>query len=206
MGYVYIARDQQHHRFKVGKTNNSITRMKTHKTSNPSLELVYSYETENPTPCEKFLKMHLAPYRICGTREFFFLKETVDLDEALQAVKRFEEECLPKRKTVEQIKSVTSDGKLIEPTKRDHELYQQLRTIRDEMEKLELQCDELENELKMTIGTTDGIAGLATWKSQPRKGFDFKVFEQENRDFVAEYEDIFRKYRTEIISRKFCLK
>ncbi|MGH9616104.1 MAG: GIY-YIG nuclease family protein [Acidobacteriaceae bacterium] len=208
MKCVYFAQDEQIDRFMIGKTDDSSKRIKSHRTSNPSLKYIAMYETENPFPCETFLKKYFASRRIPGTKEFFSLPEQDSsiFDAAISAVKQFEKECLPKIKHAEEFKKVASDGTLVKPSSRARELYGQIRVVSDAIDRLNLQYEELESELKLTIGGADGIDGIATWKSEARTGFDFKVFEEENKEFVTEYEDIFRRYRTRTLLRKFCLK
>ncbi len=201
---LYFAQDELVDRFKIGKAKDIQKRMKTHRTSNPGFKILATYQTADPKACEAFLKSYLAQYRISGTDEFF--SSDASIDDALLALKHFEGLSLPKIVKVNYLAKIASDGTQLSPSSTDMNLYFQVRALRDERTRLDLEIVDKENELKIHIGEADGIEGVATWKTGKRGGFDFKTFERENREFVECHSDVFGKYRKKTFFRKFLLQ
>ena len=69
-GFVYILVDNANNAFKIGFTTNLESRLETHKTSNPFLELVKVYNVSS-IDVETSIHYKLTHYRIAGTNEWY---------------------------------------------------------------------------------------------------------------------------------------
>ncbi len=67
-------------------------------------------------------------------------------------------------KAVELLKIEKSDGQILNADERAVQLYDQLREIHVKQSQLNFERDFLQGQLKLIIGTADGIEGVATGK------------------------------------------
>jgi|TARA_R100000084_G_scaffold90440_1_gene44441 putative phage-type endonuclease len=76
----------------------------------------------------------------------------------------------------------------IEPQESHIALADELKQIRAQYAELEKRKKHLENQIKECIGTSYGIAGIATWsESKPRRTFDRSNFEQQHPELAKQY-------------------
>lgn len=76
----------------------------------------------------------------------------------------------------------------IEPQESHLALASELKNVRAEYAELERRKKHLENQLKESIGSSYGIAGVATWsQSKPRTRFDRSTFEQQHPELAKQY-------------------
>jgi len=83
------------------------------------------------------------------------------------------------RALVEDLREATAD---------ERELHRTLLEVRKDHKALSERKDELENQLRATIGDDIGIRGIATWKSsKPRTRLDEKAFKEAEPEKYSEY-------------------
>ena len=71
-GYIYFLQSPSiGGLIKIGKTNNLLTRMESHKTSNPSFRLIHFFSGWNISQIESLLHTLLNEYRVSGQKEWF---------------------------------------------------------------------------------------------------------------------------------------
>lgn len=70
---------------------------------------------------------------------------------------------------------------LLEPTSDDFKLLERLLKIKEEQEYLAIETELIESRLKKRIGTSAGLRGLATWKTQVSRRYDEKLFRESIR-------------------------
>jgi len=76
----------------------------------------------------------------------------------------------------------------IEPQESHLALASELKHVRAEYAELEQRKKHIENQLKESIGSAYGIAGVATWsQSKPRTRFDRSTFEQQHPELAKQY-------------------
>jgi hypothetical protein len=141
---------------------------------------------DDPPECESFLH-HYFESKCLDKKAKLFRLGTEDLGVATKAAEGFARRFLPLHHAVEQLKTQSSNNRLMAPEQRHRELCRQIRELREQEFRISKRRELLENELKVAIGTSAGIEGLATWKSHVQNTFD-------RERFKAEHPDIFNSY------------
>lgn len=98
-----------------------------------------------------------------------------------------------------------TNGKVVEVGEDVMEVYNNLKSVREEIANLEKQKEELEAKLKMGFGDAEAISfggtTLATWKaSKDSEKFDAKAFQADHPELAQQY------MKTVKSSRRFLLK
>jgi len=81
-GYVYVLRDKGHQIIKLGFTSDPDARLSQHRSSNPFLIPIALFPV-NSQLCETVAHDFLKPYRVIGTREWYY-----DVPEVLEAISK----------------------------------------------------------------------------------------------------------------------
>ena len=193
MGHVYFFRRDNQRIFKIGRAKCLERRAKTHSTSDPWLQQYRVIETEDEIRLEKFLHGYLQSKRLKG--EFYALTEA-ELSDAITAAEKHDQDFVPVLRTVERLKSKESDGERLPSDPAKQTMYENLVRLREEKFRIERECEQVENQLKLAIGTHDEIAGLVSWKSQTCSDFAEK-------DFRNDHPKLYEKYLRQRVLRKF---
>jgi T5orf172 domain-containing protein len=186
MAVVYFLRHGDEDLFKLGKARTLEGRLRNHHTSNPRLTVFAVIETENmaeASACEAYLKGSLQSrrYRYAeSTAEEVFALTPADVEKAMQDAQQFLEQDVPRQKEVDRLATAPSDGRLLIPGNGDWDTYWRLLEVREAEYTARLGRVRLENTLKLKIGTSDGLEGIASWKTQPRHDFDEQRFKLEH--------------------------
>ena len=185
MGVFYFLRDNSNSLVKIGCTSagDVEARLNALRTGNPGLQLALRIETADPFGVETLLHRSFAPKR--KMREFFELTRG-DLEEA-ERIARFADEAVPIRESVDLLKQERDNGILIEPLEAHQQLVDRLREVKHEYDRIKLEKDELELQLKSIIGLFAGIDGLVTWKALEQPRLDQTQLKLERPEIYQEY-------------------
>ncbi len=155
-GYIYIIKETSKiGRYKIGKSKNPIDRINSLNVSSSETSLLIDrqFETVDMESAEKTIQLMLKPYRIKKRAEWFFFKDEIELENAINTIVK----CL------EFIKQYRDDHRLVD--------------INNEETKEQEQ--EIENEIseKEKIGIYNGVfwdKGRKKWRSELVK--DYKSY------------------------------
>lgn len=202
MGYVYILQSGSENLFKVGKTSGELAaRIKQLATGNPHpLTLFDSIETDDYAACETFLHGRLQSKRCTNgsAREFFELPPD-ELHAAIQDARDYLADDLPREKEAEKLTHEQDDGRIVQPSSADWDVYMNLLRAREEEQLALTRKTRFETRLKLVLGAASGLDGMATWKTQTAMRFDLDSFK------TAEPE-LHERYLRESKSRPFFLR
>jgi hypothetical protein len=178
MAFVYILRVGDEDVFKIGEAGNVGSRIKGLSTGNhhPLTEFD-SIETDDASACESYLHGVLRSRRIRngGGKEFFALTAS-EVEEAVRDARAYVAEHLPVKREVERLSKQESDDTVLQPGDEEWSVYGELLEVREDIYRLKVRRERLENDLKMVIGTAAGLDGLVTWKTHTLSRFDESSF------------------------------
>lgn len=175
---VYILKEGTSNVFKIGRTKGDVAAvLKRLQTGNSKpLSHFDTVEADQESACEAFFHRRLVSRRVGGGGGWEFFR--MDSDEHMYATV---EEFRVMAKTLEEAEEAISpfdheqcSAELVDPTDEDRELLVRLLKIKEEQAYLKFECELIESQLKLRIGTTSGIRGVATWKTELR--FDEECF------------------------------
>jgi T5orf172 domain len=195
MPFVYALQSGDENRFKIGRTTGDpAARKKNLATGNPyGLTIVDQVETESEILCETYLKRLLRAHRCAaGDATEIFAITLEELHCAFEDAREFLREYLPVEQEAELLATAQSDGRVLTPGHHELEIYQRLLQIRQEEDRLRLEREFAESELKLAIGTADGLLGIATWKTREQKRFDQNTFKSAYPDLWENFSRVSR--------------
>ena len=186
MPYVYVLRSGSGNVFKIGRTRGDVdARIKKLSTGNPQpLTRFDVIETDHESLCENFLHNRLRTRRQGG--EFFAL-DPGELELVIAEARRFIAEFVPKQTEAARLATEENDERILDPDAAHIDTYQQLLQVREALDDLELQREQLETALKLAIGTAAGLDGLASWKTHSTQRFDTDTFKVAEPVLYSQY-------------------
>jgi hypothetical protein len=191
---VYVLREGNSNIFKIGRTSGDtdtvIRRLQTGNSQPLSLfDLVV---TEQESACEAFFHRRLRSRRpLQGGGWEFFEVEATEMRKIVSEFRGMFEQLEAARQIVSDLIGRESRDVLIEPSAEDRDLLLRLMRNKEEQEYLRFECELIESQLKQRIGTTSGIRGLATWKTQLTRRYCDKLFRDSEPDT---YNNLLEKY------------
>lgn len=195
---VYFFRNGTDDLFKIGITRGDVDARRKHlSTGNPNGLVEFAQiETPNASATETFAHRWIETRRCSGdAREFFALTE----DEAAAHVKLtsdFATNALPRRRQVAELAKLQSDGRSLAPGEREVTLCQELAEVRQQIYRLSILEEHLEDGLKLLLGEAGEITGLVSWKTEVRSTFNTGAFRQE-------HDGLYKQFLRESRSRRF---
>ena len=177
---VYVLREGQSNVFKIGRTKGTVDGVvKRLRTGNSHpLNIFAVIETDQESACEAHFHQCLVGRRVVqgGGWEFFEMESE---EEMRRVIKEFEDlvkelECV--RQSVSQFSDQQCSEDIVEPTAEDRTLLNELLVIKEKQAYLKFEQERIESKLKLRIGSSSGIRGIATWKSELR--FDEQCFKE----------------------------
>jgi hypothetical protein len=191
MSFVYILQSGEENLYKIGIANDVDERLRDLKTGNPRRFFVFglidTVDRESANAVESFLHKMFQSKRVPGGGREFFALTRMEAEDAERAGRAFLSEALPRRKEVEALSKEESDDRLLRPRDQDWEVVRSLLHWRENKYKAEIECERNENRLKLTIGASAGIDGLATWKSHLVARFDQGAFKLAEPDLYQAF-------------------
>ena len=190
MPYVYILRSGSENLFKIGRTDRDVdARIRQLATGNPyRLTKFDVIETEHDLLCETYLHKILRSRRsiASGAREFFTITPE-DMKSKIREAREFLAEFVGKQEEADRLSEQETDGVLLKPGDPEWSIYRELLGAREEEDGYHYQRLLLENKLKIAIGKSDGLDGIATWKIQERDRLDQAALKSEQPDIFRMY-------------------
>ncbi|MFJ9371028.1 GIY-YIG nuclease family protein [Nocardia sp. NPDC101769] len=206
MAYIYAFQLGNDDLFKIGKTSNSLEKRRNQlQTGCPStLTLFRSVSTATGADAlagEQFIKQRYAA-RLVRPRSEIFRFTPAEVVGVLAAAQEYVERELPREKAdkaaVAQLEEASPDEEVLAPTADMTMLHHQLHDMLTEKARLENQVKDAENEisrltaaLKIAIGKTSGIAGIAMWRiGKSRARFNPERLQREAPDLHQQYQTL----------------
>jgi hypothetical protein len=189
MGFVYIRRSGDTDLFKIGRTGDVEQRGKQLATGNPErMTLFDTIESEYASECETYLKerLRLRRSRRSAATEIYEVDE-VELRQAIEATRAFDREVLTNREVIEHLSHVESDDRLLPAGERELELYEKLLAARHAEDTAKRERERLEMKLKLAIGTSSGLDGLVTWRTQWARELDTSALREHEPEIYARF-------------------
>ena len=175
MAYVYILRSGSENLFKIGRTDRDVDgRVRQLATGNPyRLTKFDVIETEYDVLCETYLHRMLRSKRSLASeaREFFAISPE-ELGLIISEARGFLADFVANQIHAERLAEEESNGLLLKPSDSDWSIYAKLLAVREEEDSFRYQRELLENKLKIAIGKSDGLDGIATWRAQSVERLD----------------------------------
>ena len=175
MAFVYILRSGSENLFKIGRTDGDVdARIRQLATGNPyRLTKFDVIETEHDSLCETYLHRILRSKKslTSDAREFFSMTAE-HLRAAVRDAREFLSEFVAKQQEANRLSEEQTSGMVLKPGDREWSIYSKLLAAREEEDIYGYRRQLLENELKIAIGTFDGLDGIATWRRQTVERLD----------------------------------
>lgn len=93
----------------------------------------------------------------------------------------------PLNAKVEALSRVQSDGHMLVPSEREHDLYKRYVEAREQEDKWAAKRELLEAKLKVAIGTAAGLEGLLKWESTEVRRLDQKALREAEPNVYARW-------------------
>lgn len=194
---IYFLRNKDNGWTKIGHTKDFESRYKQHKTSNPSLEFVFSAETNFASKIEAYLKNLFS--KQCKHIEHFELT-----DAEIEEAKRTIEDLNHKLADIEgsrEIRDLKDLKPPRHPTNSERELLGKIQEVKIQKIAIEIEHEILEAELKKSISDSEEIIGIASFKVQSRTSIDLDRLKSDMPEIFEKYK-IETSFRTLRYSRK----
>lgn len=197
---VYILRQGTDNLFKIGRTGAGVETRRRQLATGNSKELSVFDIIEAPTGHGPRLETDLLNacrskrVRDGGGRDFFRatpeeLQPHIENTRALAQSISIREEAM-------RLAGVESDGRMLEPTADDSARREEVAKLLEQEAILKARREKIYDEWKVSIGTADGIKGVATWRSQ-------EVSRLDQRALRMDHEDLYHRYLTSSTQRPF---
>jgi hypothetical protein len=183
MSSVYAHQYGNENLFKIGRSNNVERRRRHLVTGNPhGLTPFDEIEAgEYDSQVEKFIHDRLRNKRSRDSEAREFFRVTPDeVRKEMRLARHYLEACIPMQCKVERLASEPSNGKMLEPNDQELEYYSRLLDVRVEQDDATVRRQLVEYDLKLAIGTADGLKGLVTWKTETKNTFNLEAFKTEH--------------------------
>jgi len=190
MACVYVLRSGTENLFKIGRTDGDVeTRIRQLATGNPyRLAKFDVIETEHDSLCETYLHRMLRSKKssASGAREFFAITPE-ELRSVIAEAREFLAEFVAKQEEADRLAEEETDGVLLKPGDAEWSIYSSLLAAREEEDTYRYQRQLLENKLKIAIGRSDGLDGIATWRTQVAERLDQAALKSAQPDIFRMY-------------------
>jgi len=204
MAFVYFFRSGERDAFKIGKTGVKVfDRKKALGTGNPdrlSEFAVIEMPMGDHTRCESFLHGLWGHRRIFESDGTEWYRLTVsEAEEAIESAQRYLEVDVPRLKEAERLNKFDSESGILQPSDDEWQVYQQILERSQEKYVANLELERLQTRLKLLIGTSSGLDGIATWKTRRKRTLH-------QPSFKADHPALFERYLRPSQDRPFKIR
>jgi hypothetical protein len=186
MGVVYALQHGTEEKFKIGliRSGTADARRKALSTGNPNrLKLVAEIETVHHNACENYLHRTLGSKRIAeGDGAEWFAISLEELQTAFARARQYMAEYADDLVAIEGLEGVQPDGQSRVPTEEELLLYRKAVELRQAQSRIGFELELIENKLKIAIGKSAGLDGVATWKAVVSSRLDLTRLKEERPD------------------------
>jgi hypothetical protein len=190
MACVYVLRSGSENLFKIGRTDADVdVRVRQLATGNPHRLTKFDViETEHDSLCETYLHRILRSRKSLASdaREFFAITPE-ELRPIINDAREFLDEFIAKQQEADRLSEQETDGLLLRPGDPEWSIYRSLLAAREEEDASRYQRELLENKLKIAIGRSDGLDGIATWRMQAGERLDQAALKSAQPDVFKRY-------------------
>lgn len=186
---VYVLKDGETSLLKIGRATNLKDRLYNLRTTNPCLELVQWFETDDDSTVEAYVHSKLVKHRKSG--EFFEINTVIAISEIESILNLLSQK--PSDEQVETVRSISDLAEARSPTPEEVNMFEELVQIRAQIKTLECLDSVLTEMLMVRIGACDGVAGWASFSGMNVDRFDASKFCRENPELAQKYLE--RTYR-----------
>jgi len=190
VAYVYILRNGNENLFKIGRTDGDVDdRIRQLATGNPyRLTRFDVIETEHDSLCETYLhRMLRSKKSLTSEAREFFAVTPEELRPVICEAREFLAEFVAKQEEADRLAEEETDGVLLQPGDTEWSIYSKLLAAREEEDSYHYQRQLLENNLRIAIGRSDGLNGIATWRPQVVERLDQGAFKSAQPDVFRMY-------------------
>jgi len=192
MAFVYILKSGDRDAYKIGKTRSKVLdRMKALGTGNPDRLTVHdSIETSlaDLATCETFLHGTLASKRITESDGTEWFRLTPDeIEAAIASARHYLATDVPRQREAERLAQVESDQTIIQPGDDEWKTYQRILELAERECLIGIELERLKTNLKLVLGTSSRLDGIATWKTHVRVALDEQALRADEPDLYARY-------------------
>jgi hypothetical protein len=195
MACVYVLRSGSEDLFKIGRTDGDVdARIRQLATGNPHRLTKFDViETEHDSLCETYLHRILRSRKsfASNAREFFAITPE-ELTPIICDAREFLAEFVAKQEEADRLSEEDTDGVLLKPGDSEWSIYSSLLAAREEEDTYRYQRHLLENKLKIAIGRSDGLDGIATWRMQAVERLDQAALKSTQPEIFKMYSKISR--------------
>ena len=96
----------------------------------------------------------------------------------------------------EALKKQKPSGAAIDPDPEAIDAYRNYRALKEQLYRLEQECNALEVDLQIKIGLNAGLTDIASWALRPHSSLDREAFDRD-------YPGIYERYQKTSYSRTF---
>lgn len=190
MACVYVLRSGDEDLFKIGRTDGDVdVRIRQLATGNPRRLTTFDViETEHDALCETYLHRILRSRKslASGAREFFAISAG-ELASVISEAREFLAEFVANQAEADRLAEAQCEGGLLQPGDPEWSIYRSLLTEREDEDHARYRRQLLENKLKIAIGRSDGLEGIATWKPQAIERLDVTALKRGEPDIFKTY-------------------
>jgi hypothetical protein len=174
MESLYFMRNGDANVVKIGIAGDADARRGQFKTGNPEdIRIIDLVDADDARPIETIL--HRIYYSKRLRREFYSLTPA-QADEAGDRARDIRDNYLPLEREAKRLAKSECDSPSRPPTEHECELHRDVVEKREAKYLAEHECDRAENELRVAIGTSEGLDGLASYKTYTISRFDEAAF------------------------------
>ena len=201
--HVYVYKIGASNCYKIGRTKHAPDqRMRGWATGSPVRPKLYKdLVTENPSVLETYIHRILEMNRR-ENGEFFSVSQDV-LDQAIGRAEAFAKEFCRYSSEAKTLSRRKPSNQVAVATDEVRGLYDRLREAVQQKYLLDREIELLVSKVKVAIGESRAIDGIASWDWRTRSTMDIKRFQQEEPSLYEEYRRdsscrVFRLYRIDL--------
>jgi len=199
---LYFLREGNSNRYKIGITKNtgSIRASGLQTGNSQPLVLICEFPTSNDSLYEKLFKnLHASKLVKRGGTEFFEVEEG-EVNRLIAEFRQLIEDSEAAKAAVQQLCNEKSNGNILNPSPEDYAIYQRLLANKaeqtehqEQLTKLQMEQELLENCIKQRIGCASELKGIATWQTKlGNECFSEIRFKTEDRERYAKVYEVFQ--------------
>jgi hypothetical protein len=171
---------------RIGHSGDVEGRIGTHRSSDPDITEIGRIQTHNHQECETFLKRILEGHRVPGTKEFFEMTDD-EVELAREAAMGYLQHDLPLAATVEPLKDVRPEQTVRPATEEAVRIAGDVRSLKESKNRIEIQLERAENQLRVLIGADLRIDGVATWGGFDKLRLDVQGLKDKRPEIYEQY-------------------
>lgn len=187
-GVLLLRRGQRRRALLLGKTEDLDRSLRELKCLDLTIRFYRTVETNSPSACERYIhQVYQSRQLVAPAGQLWFALDFEEIDHAINLWERKLRMRFDALRVVQALKEERSSDPALRPTDEDLSRCRRLRIINDQLEALSFEKECLELEWKLRIGTSAGVAGLASWESKSSRRFDSATLREVHPDLYEQF-------------------